>query len=183
MKNIITYDSYKINEASSIKKACWQMDRDEWLAAGKPDHGMNSCKPTFSTDIKQERQAIVDFIGIFKNPLDAIKKSVIGVPRSGMDMKNRDTAFAKKSCWHIVSTALKHGEGFTEDAREAIIVGRLLGYADYHILGYIFRNYILRDVFKVDITKVNEIYERFKDDKLTKNELVAIKEMYPALFK
>lgn len=176
----ITVFSKATNESAGADRAAWQMTRQEWLDAGMPDHGMNSCKPTFKTDLAEERRAINDFVGLFEKPSELIASSVIGVPRGDMDTKNRDSAFAKKSCWHIMRTAM-NDHGFTEDAREAIVVGRLLGYPDKHILGYIFRNYILRDAFGVDIMECDRLYKQYKAGKMTAQEMAKINELYPGI--
>ena len=139
----------------SKKKQPWQMTRLEWLKAGRPTCNIKwseeriAQKITFRVGKKWEYQAICEFMSV-------VPKSVLGIPdweagRIGPNkyLPDRCESFAKRK-WGIQTYS---SITRTEDAREAIILGRLLGYKEQDIAYYLVRNYI---VPKINLYNIKE---------------------------
>ncbi len=144
-------------------KEAWQMTRQEWHKNNKKYYGINWHKERESTEFsfvpnweiseKAEIKAINDYIGTFKNIYNTIHKK-LGQIEPLQYEKDRDWDFAD-SKWIMqvksnIRAAYQNDIIWVEDAREAIILGRRLGYRETDILTYIIRTYI-PDLFKIMI--------------------------------
>ncbi len=138
--------------ADLVAKQPWQMTRQEWIDSGSPDLGIESAlmqDPDWICPWEQteaaEIQAINDFMSLFPNPVAAIRKGLLGPYDGGHEvLSDRQEQFAKLPWKHRNWSSL-YGQksGSLEDVREAILVGRKLGYPDKDILFYLVRNYIV----------------------------------------
>lgn len=137
-----------------LEKAPWEMTREEWVANGSPDYNINwnifwssleiedFQKRPWKKGVIEEIHAINSFMSLFKDPIGEFRKGYFVSPPyiPGQNVaRERQEDFAKIAK-HQFTSALR--ELRIEDAREAIIVGRKMGYHDRDILFYIIRNYI-----------------------------------------
>jgi hypothetical protein len=128
-------------------KKPWQMTRQQWLEAGSPDLEIkwvfgkrSTTPPPWEDTLGAEKQAIKDFLSLFEDVMKSLKEGGM----TYRTLPERQENFGKSRWWHQhLSHLYKPVEGM-EDAREAIIVGRKLGFPDVDILYYVVRNYIIR---------------------------------------
>ncbi len=132
-------------------KKPWQMNRQQWLKAGSPDLRIKwvfkrraSSPPPWEDTLEAEKQAIKDFLSLFKDPIESFKQGKIGISDKDT-LPGRQKNFANSDWWHQHLSHFYSPERGTEDVREAIIVGRKLGYPDVDILHYVIRNYLIWD--------------------------------------
>jgi hypothetical protein len=120
-------------------KKPWQMAYLEWVERDCPVENLRWApikikqSPFFRTGRQWEINAIKDFFRLL--PKNAWRKGIIG-PKEYLPHRNKTFA---NSEWIIQthSTIVR-----IEDAREAIILGRLLGYKEEDIAFYLIQNYI-----------------------------------------
>lgn len=123
-------------------KKPWEMTYTEWVDNGCPTENLKWAPiaikqtPLFRIGREYEVKAIRDYLMLLPN--NAWKKGVIGPnPETYLPHRYRDFGDSK---WVIQTrSCIVH----IEDAREAIILGRLLGYRDEDIAYYIVRNYVV----------------------------------------
>jgi hypothetical protein len=138
-------------------KKPWQMTRAEWLRAGRPTAGIRwsaeriSQHPNLRRGERWELEAIRQFLKLL--PKDAWRRGCIE-PEPKTYLPDRDQDFAK-SHWVMqikssIRRVYRQRDGdkiyWVEDAREAIILGRMLGYSEEDIAFYLVRNYLGRRV-------------------------------------
>lgn len=138
----------KQTKTKNIKsKHPWQMTREEWNIAKRPTCNIKwSSKRipqknlTFRIGKIWEIKAIYEFI-------DILPKNILGYPiwEEGcigpeIYLSDRDNIFANTE--FTIQTQSSFSISL-EDAREAIILGRLLGYSEQDIAFYLIRNYII----------------------------------------
>jgi hypothetical protein len=131
---------------SKSAKHLWQMSRSEWETAGRPD------SESYEDTPEAEKKAIRDFFAAFKDPVALARQGQIE-PAESSFAASRDTSWQEKAAkgsypGHLrsklpVVPRLKKAGGLApEDARDAIRIGRHLGYRDEDILHYLLWNYI-----------------------------------------
>ena len=151
----------RIHEYSKLP---WQMSREEWHKSGCPDLRFNwhQARPyppvghgAVNRNAFDEVIGLNDFIGLFADPVAAARKGRLAPGDSAEDingnpvdwkslhpedryLKDRQEDFAQSVC---IQTWSNFALG-VEDAREAIIIGRKLGYQEQDILFYLLRNYL-----------------------------------------
>jgi hypothetical protein len=175
-------------QPESLPKAPWEMSREEWLRCGSPDlniqwvFGIRNQPKTLERNEKLERAAINSFISLFKNPALSVRMGVIGrfdkafshLPPEEVSKQDitgyaidREKDLANREWWvQSVSSVPGAEAAGLEDAREAIIVGRKLGYFEHDILRYVVRNY------------VSKAYEAIKQNKPIPHGII---DLYPSL--
>lgn len=126
----------------------WQMTIRGWLDAGRPMCGIRweavrvAQRPTFRKGFKWERQAVLDYLSLFP---DGWGEGYIE-PDPQEYQCHRDKKFAGRRWVLQIPSSLKSAFPcmiWYEDAREAILLGRILGYPEACIAFYVARNYKL----------------------------------------
>lgn len=86
-----------------------------------------------------ENRAINEFLGLFKNVRKSFRHGKWAKPPY---LKCRDKKFVKSKWRFRFQSIVQSKEIGLEDARESIVIGRLLGYREEDILFYVIKNYI-----------------------------------------
>lgn len=154
------------------KKDTWSMTRSEWNKSKKKCYRINwhreretpysSFNPDWEMTEKAEKVAINDYIGTHKNIYHIIHNKVGKIEPVEYE-DDRDWEFANSN-WILqvksnIKDVYKGDILWLEDAREAIIVGRRLGFREIDILVYIIKNYI-PELFKI-ISKRKKVPKRY----------------------
>lgn len=136
------------------EKEAWSMTREEWNK-NKKYYGINWYKkrdtpyssyiPDWEMTEEAEIKAINDYIGTHKNVPQIIYNRLGKIEPFDYE-DDRDWEFSNSEWIMQVKSNIKDiykgGILWVEDAREAIIIGRRLGYREVDILTYIISRYI-----------------------------------------